>query len=105
MTGKITTHRDLDIYRLAFDSATTLFRLSAEFPNEERYSLTDQIRRSSRSACANMAEAWRRRRYEGAFVNKLNEVEGEATETQVWIEFAVRCGYIPAEKARELYDN
>src|SRR4051794_22615920 len=80
-----------------------LFEVSKAFPKEERYSLTDQIRRSSRSACANIAEGWRRRRYEAAFINKFSESEGEVAETQVWIEFAVRCGYMPAEEGRSLY--
>ncbi|MGF1937794.1 MAG: four helix bundle protein [Nostoc sp. ChiQUE02] len=70
---------------------------------EERYSLTDQIRRSSRSVCANLAEAWRKRRYEAAFVAKLNDCESEAAETQTWIEFSVKCGYLDVEIGRELY--
>src|SRR5690349_20318764 len=85
-----------------------IFVLSKSFAREETYSLTDQIRRSSRSVCANLAEAWRKRRYEAAFINKLNDSEGEATETQTWIEFAVRCGYLNAAKGRQrfkLYDQ
>jgi len=73
------------------------------FPKEERYSLTDQMRRSSRSVCANIAEAWRRRRYEGSFIYRLNDSEAEAAETQVWLEFAVKCGYLDFAIARELY--
>jgi len=95
-----------------------IFELSKKFPLEERYSLTDQIRRSSRSVCANFAEAWRKRRYEAAFVAKLNECEAEAAETQrnacgssgdcveqaqTWIEFAVKCQYMDVEAGRELY--
>ena len=77
--------------------------MSKKFPVEERYSLTDQIRRSSRSVCANLAEAWRKRRYQGAFVAKLSDCESEAAETQVWIEFAVKCSYLDREVARKLY--
>lgn len=105
MTQKIVNHRDLEVYRRAFDAAMVIFQLSKSFPVEERYALTDQIRRSSRSVCANLAEAWRRRRYEGAFIDKLSVAEGEAAETQVWIEFAVECGYCQREPARELYQT
>jgi four helix bundle protein len=80
-----------------------IFALSSSFPKEEIYSLTDQIRRSSRSVSTNLAEAWRKRRYEKAFISKLNDVEAEAAETQAWLEFAVACSYLPAEDARELY--
>lgn len=80
-----------------------IFELSKKFPKEERYALTDQIRRSSRAVCANLAEAWRRRRYEGTFVMRLNDCEAEAAETQTWLEFAVHCQYIDAEAARKLY--
>ncbi len=68
--------------------------MSKLFPKEETYSLTDQVRRSSRSVCSNLAEAWRRRRYEAAFISKLSDAEGEAAETQVWLEFVVKCGYL-----------
>lgn len=97
------SHQDLDIYKKAFEAAMQIFELSKKFPVEERYSLTDQIRRSSRSVCANFAEAWRKRRYEAAFIAKLNDCEAEAAETQTWIEFAVRCNYINTETGRELY--
>lgn len=80
-----------------------IFELSSGFPREEMYSLTDQMRRSSRSVCANLAEAWRKRRYEAAFISKLNDAEGEAAETQTWIEFAVRAGYLSRDIAREIY--
>lgn len=99
----IVNHRDLDVYKRSFDAASEIFRLSKRFPKEETYSLTDQVRRSSRSVCANLAEAWRKRRYKKAFISKLSDSEGEAAETQVWLEFAVDCGYIDAEEARELY--
>ena len=96
-------HKDLDVYNKAFEAAMRIFELSKTFPVEERYSLTDQIRRSSRSVCANFAEAWRKRRYEAAFVAKLNDCEAEAAETQTWIEFAVKCNYMDVESGRELY--
>ncbi len=79
-----------------------IFELSKGFPREETYSLTDQIRRSSRSVCANLAEAWRKRRYPAAFIAKLSDSEAEAAETQVWLEFAVACGYMDANSAAEL---
>jgi four helix bundle protein len=82
---KIVNHGDLDVYQRAFTAATTIFRLSKGFPKEEQYALTDQIRRSSRAVCANLAEAWRRRRYEQAFINRLSIAEGEAAETQVYL--------------------
>ena len=96
-------HRDLEVYQMAFEAAMRIFELTRRFPKEERYSLTDQIRRSSRSVCANLAEAWRKRRYEGAFILKLNDSEAEASETQTWIEFAVKCEYLDPSVARELY--
>jgi four helix bundle protein len=103
MTGKIRTHRDLDVYRRAFEGAMSVFEASRAFPREEVYSLTDQLRRSSRSVCANLAEAWRKRRYRAAFVSKLSDAEAEAAETQVWIEFAVRCGYLDRSTGAALY--
>ena len=103
MAEKIVNHRDLDVYVRAFESAMTIFQLSKRFPKDETYSLTDQIRRSSRSVCSNIAEGWRRRRYEMAFIDRLSVAEGEAAETQVWLEFAVEFQYIPAEEVRELY--
>ena len=80
-----------------------VFRLSKGFPAEERYSLTDQIRRSSRSVSANLAEAWRKRRYRAAFISKLSDAEAEAAETQVWLEFAVNCDYADRDEAALLY--
>jgi four helix bundle protein len=103
VSNRITTHRELEVYQRAFDAAMRIFALSSSFPKEGIYSLTDQIRRSSRSVSTNLAEAWRKRRYEKAFISKLNDVEAEAAETQAWLEFAVACNYIPAEDARELY--
>ena len=79
-----------------------IFELSRRFPREEIYSLTDQIRRSSRSVATNISEAWRKRRYEGAFISKLSDAEGEAAETQVWLAFSLRCGYLPQATVSEL---
>ncbi|MCK6630490.1 MAG: four helix bundle protein [Anaerolineae bacterium] len=101
----IRSHRELEVYQMAFEAAMKIFELSKSFPAEERYSLTDQIRRSSRSVCANLTEAWRKRRYEGAFLIKLSDAEAEAAETQTWLEFAVKCGYLAPEIGRELYQT
>jgi four helix bundle protein len=103
MAAKVNTHRDLEVYRRAFQAAMTIFECSKAFPAEERYALTDQMRRSSRSVCANLAEAWRKRRYQAAFVSKMSDAESEAAETQVWIEFAVRSKYLSPECGRDLY--
>jgi four helix bundle protein len=100
---QIRKHTDMDVYQRAFTAAMKLFELSRKFPAEERYSLTDQCRRSSRSVCGNLAEAWRKRRYHAAFISKLSDSEGEAAETQVWIQFAVECGYFERDTARLLY--
>ena len=117
----IKSHEDLVVYQMAFEAAMKIFQLSKKFPVEERYSLTDpsgsqslmgetpktalshQIRRSSRSVCANLAEAWRKRRYEAAFIAKLSDCEAEAAETQVWLKFAVKCQYLDVKQGRELY--
>ena len=100
---KITRHQDLEVYKKAFVAAMRIFELSKSFPKEETFSLTDQIRRSSRSVCSNIAEAWRKRRYEAAFCSKLNDSEGEAAETRTWLEFSVRCEYMEKETGRELF--
>ncbi len=94
--------RELDVYKLALDTAMEIYKLTKGFPAEERYSLTDQVRRSSRSVCANIAEAWRKRRYSAAFVSKLSDAEAEAAETQVWLEMAVRCGYLKSNNCELL---
>lgn len=100
--GSIRHFRELDVYRMALDAAMEIYELSKEFPAEERYSLTDQIRRSSRSVCANIAEAWRKRRFPAAFVSKLSDSEAEAAETEVWLELAARCGYLDQANAADL---
>lgn len=88
------SHQQLGVYKRAFKAAMQIYQLSKGFPKEETYSLTDQVRRSSRSVCANIAEAWRKRRYESAFISKLSDAETEAAETQTWLEFAVHCQYL-----------
>lgn len=98
----IKSHRELRVYNLAFATAQEIYQLSRQFPQVEKYSLTDQIRRSSRSVCANIAEAFRMRRYPAAFISKLTLSEGEAAETQVWLEFALACDYIQASFREEL---
>lgn len=96
-------HWQLDVHKLAVDAAMEIFELTKIFPKDERYSLTDQIRRSSRSVSVQIAEAWRRRKYEAIFVNKLNESEGEAAETQGWLEYAVKCGYLNRNNGRQVH--
>ncbi|MBN2057603.1 MAG: four helix bundle protein [Candidatus Saganbacteria bacterium] len=91
---RINSFRDLRVYKIAFEAAMGIFEVTKEFPKEEKYSLTDQVRRSSRSVCSNIAEAWRKRKYIAVFVNKLSDAGMEASETQTWLEFALRCGYI-----------
>lgn len=102
MREKLRSVRDLEVYKLAFESAMEIFRITKEFPAEEKYSLTDQIRRSSRSVCSNLAEAWRKRRYKAVFVNKLSDAMQEASETQTWLDFCLACGYIDKEKFAQL---
>lgn len=100
--GTIRTHKELTVWQNAMDAAMRIFELNKSFSAEEKYGMVDQIRRSSRSVAANLAEAWRRRRYETAFVAKLNDAETEATEVQTWIELAFRCCYIDQKMATEL---
>jgi len=95
-------HRDLKVYQLAYDLAMEIFHLSRSFPREELYSLTDQIRRSSRGVAANIAEGFRKRRYPNHFVSKLTDCDAEATETQVWIDFACDCGYLSHANRNQL---
>lgn len=98
---KIRSHTDLDVYKMAFSMASEIYDLTKGYPKDELYSLTDQIRRSSRSVCANIAEAFRKRKYPKSFVSKLSDSESEAAETQVWLQFSYQCGYL--EKA--VYEN
>ena len=98
-------HRDLKVFQLSYRLAMEIFNLSRNFPREEVYSLTDQIRRSSRSVAANLAEGFRKRRYPNMFINKLTDCDGEATETQVWLDFALDCGYLSKENHQKLIDG
>ena len=100
-TGSV---RELIVYKMAFETAMTIYQMSKSFPLEERYSLTDQIRRSSRSVCSNLAEGWRKRKYIAVFKNKLSDSSQEACETQTWLEFALKCNYIKEETFKDL-DN
>ena len=99
----IRTHKDLEAYQMSFETAMEIFEISKHFTKEEKYSMTDQIRRSSRSVSTNIAEAFRKRRYPKAFVAKLSDSEGEAAETQVWLDFALSCKYISDEIHNDLY--
>ena len=103
MAKRVTSHHELEVYQKAFGAAMSIFEHSRKFPREEMYSLTDQVRRASRSVNANITEAWRKRRYEAHFVSKLSDAETEAAETQTWIEFAVHCGYLKPDAAKSLY--
>lgn len=87
-------HRDLRVFQTAYRLAMEIFQLSKHFPVEEKYFLTDQIRRSSRSVAVNIAEGYRKRQYPNAFANKMSDSDAEGTETQVWLEFARDCGYL-----------
>lgn len=86
--------RDLEVYQVAFNSAMNIFTLTKQFSAEEKYSITDQVRRSSRSVCSNISEGWRKRKYKAVFVNKLTDSMQEASETQTWLEFSYACSYI-----------
>ncbi len=99
----VTKHTELEVFKKAFAVSMELFRYSKSFPKEETYSLTDQVRRSSRSVSANIAEAWRKRRYEAHFRSKLSDSEAEAAETQVWLQYAVECEYMEREVAASIY--
>ena len=90
----IINYNNLKVFKLSFQKAMQIFELSRSWPQEEKYALTNQIRRSSRSVCGNMAEAWRKRRYPAYFVSKLSDSDAEAAETEVWLDFALKCGYL-----------
>ena len=95
-------YRDLKVYKLAYQLALDIQKVTKNYPKEEKYSLTDQIRRSSRSVTANLAEAWKKRRYEKAFISKLIDCAGEAGETEVWLDFSKDFGYLNETKYQEL---
>jgi len=98
----IRSYRELRVYQAAIDAAMRIFELTKTFPIEERFSMVDQMRRSSRSVCSNIGEAWRKRRYPAHFASKLSDSEGEGEETRVWLDLALRCGYISEIQAKEL---
>jgi four helix bundle protein len=98
----IRSAKDLDVYRKAYELATLIFRVSKRFPPEERYALTGQIRRSSRSVCMNLREAWAKRRYEAHFVSKLTDCDGEIAETDTSLDFAKDCEYLSADEHADL---
>ena len=100
----VADYKELRVYRSAFEAAVRIYESSRRFPAEEKYSLTDQVRRSSRAGCANIAEAWRKRRYEAAFVSKLSDADAEAAETEVWLDFALRFRFIQPKEHAELKD-
>ena len=106
--ANIRSFRELNVWILARDTTMQIFQRTKSYPGDERYSLVDQIRRSSRSVPSNIAEAWRKRRYPAAFLSKLNDAEGEAAETQTHVEIALRCLYLSQDNARMLdssYEN
>src|SRR5256714_8911790 len=100
--AEIRSFRDLNVYEAAREAARSIFEVSKAFPRDERYSLTDQIRRSSRAVNAMIAEAWARRRYPAAFINKIDEALDEAMETQAWLDHTVDCGYMDRSQHRAM---
>ncbi len=99
---RINSAKDLDVYKKAYALSMEIFHLSKQWPPEEKYSLTDQIRRSSRSVCANLREAWSKRRYEAHFISKLSDCDGENSETDTWLDYAFDCGYISVDQHTKL---
>jgi four helix bundle protein len=99
---RVNSAKDLDVYKKAYNVAMEIFSLTKQFPREEMYGLTDQVRRSSRSVAMNLREAWAKRRYEAHFVNKLTDCDGENAETETSLDFALDCGYITEESHKNL---
>jgi len=105
---RIRSVRELEVYKLAFEAAMEIFEMSKDFPREETYSLTNQIRKSSRSVCTNLSESWRKRKYKAVFINKLSDAGQEGAETQTWLEFSLACKYIDRktfERLDEKYEH
>ena len=94
--------RELEVYQKAFNAAMRIYEITKSFPSEEKYSLTDQIRRSSRSVCSNIGEAWRKRKYNAVFKNKMTDAMQEASETQTWLDFCLACKYIENQAYKEV---
>ena len=108
MTELIKSYKDLRVFQNAMNAAMKIFVLTEKFPSGEKHSLTDQMRRSSRCVCSNITRAWRKRRFKTPFIAKLNDSEGEACETQVWVEFARQCNYLDDDTCKDLeaaYDH
>ena len=105
MSEKISSFKDLRVYKLAFELQQEIFETSKRFPAEGRYALTDQVRRASRSIGANLAEAWQKRRYMAHFVSKLTDADGEQAETQHWLDTATACDYVPEKEQRSCGRN
>ena len=105
MVEQIKFHWQLEVYQLSVQAGMRIFDETKSFPKEKTYSLIDQIRRSSRSVSANIAEAWRKRRYKAAFISKLNDSESEAAETQVWLEYSVKCKYLDRADGKEIHEE
>src|SRR6201987_2518142 len=103
--AKIVRHTELEVYQRAMEMAMLIFNLSKKFPKEETYSLTDQIRRSSRSVCANLGEGYRKRLYPKHFTSKMTDADGEATETSIWLDFALDCEYIDISTHNNLQEK
>ena len=104
-TEQIKSAKDLRVYQKAYGISMAIFNLSKSWPTDERYSLTDQIRRSSRSVCANLREAWAKRRYEAHLISKLTDADGENSETDTWLDFARDCGYLGEDDHQRLKDR
>ena len=102
MSDFVQDYKELRVYTNAIDAAMDIFEITKSFPSEERYSMVDQVRRSSRSVCANLAEAWMKRRSKAAFIAKLNEEISEAAETKVWVELAEKCKYLGSSEREAL---
>jgi len=105
MYFRIRTHKELDTYKMAFKSSMRIYETTKSFPKEEKFSLIDQIRRSSRSVCTNIAEAFRKRKYPKSFIAKLSDSESEAAETQTWLDFSLACKYLDNQTHRELIED
>ena len=102
MSDKIISFRDLRVFQNAMNAAMDIFQLTVKFPPEEQFALTDQLRLAARSVCSNISRAWRKRRFKTPFIAKLNDSEGQACETQVWIEFARQCKYLDEDTCEQL---
>ncbi len=105
MGSTIRNFRELSVYQLAFSTAVEIFNLTKGYPKEEKYSLTDQMRRASRSVCSNIAEGWYKRKYPAAFICKLTDSISEAAETQTWLEFSLNLSYISEDKYSDLFEK